>query len=173
MNAFVKLQEGNQADIFADVIVNELWKPLKVSQSTLATRRTYDGTAQPFAGWGLAYNADDAVKLAKFLSVDNGMINGNPMLDMVELDAALQRTPNDRGLSPKSGLFYKNGFWAKDLSSETSCSDMWVPFMSGYGGITIALLPNGTIYYYFSDNDEFSWTDAATESHNIQSFCGN
>lgn len=171
MQAMVKQQQGSSADIFADILRDELWKPLNVGQSSLATRRTYDSVAQPFAGWGLSYNADDTVKLARFLSIDNGMLNGQQMLDSNELNAALQRNSNDRGLTPTSGFKYKNGFWAKDMSADTGCSDLYVPFMSGYGGISIVLLPNDSIYYYFSDNDEFGWADAALESHNIRSFC--
>ena len=41
--------------------------------------------------------------------------------------------------------------------SQHSCS-FWIPFMSGYGGITVAMAPNGATYYYFSDNEEFSWS---------------
>ncbi|XOV81262.1 MAG: choice-of-anchor D domain-containing protein [Aestuariibacter sp.] len=171
MNALVQQQQGASTDIFDDILLNEIWKPLTVGASTLSTRRTYDSVEQPFTGWGLTYNADDTVKLARFLSIDNGMLSGQQMLDSVELDAALQRISSDRGLVPTSGYYYNNGFWAKDLSSETGCSNLYVPFMSGYGGITVALLPNDTIYYYFSDNDEFNWTDAAVESHNIRSLC--
>lgn len=171
MNALVKQQEGASKDIFEHIMLDEIWKPLAVGQSTLSTRRTYDSIAQPFAGWGLTYNADDTVKLARFLSVDNGIINGQQILDNGELDSALQRNSSDRGLVPTSGFYYKNGFWAKDMSADTGCSDMHVPFMSGYGGITVVLLPNDTVYYYFSDNDEFGWSDAALESHNIRSFC--
>ncbi len=173
MNALVKQQQGSTADIFSDILQGELWQPLNVGASSQSTRRTYDSVAQPFSGWGLTYNTDDVVKLARFLSIDNGVINGQPMLDSAELDAALQRNASDRGLVPKSGYYYNNGFWAKDLSADTGCSNLYVPFMSGYGGITVALLPNNSVYYYFSDNDEFLWSSAAVESHNIRSFCGN
>ena len=69
----------------------------------------------------------------------------------------MQQNPADRGLVPKSGYHYKSGIWAKDLSAVVSFSEAWIPFMSGYGGITVAMLPNNTVYYYFSDNDEFVW----------------
>ena len=35
--------------------------------------------------------------------------------------------------------------------------------MSGYGGNVVALLPNGTIFYRFSDGNEFPWIDTVLE----------
>jgi hypothetical protein len=52
-------------------------------------------------------------------------------------------------------------------------SPLWIPFMSGYGGISIAMLPNGSVYYVFSDGAHFKWADAAIESHSIKPFCEN
>jgi hypothetical protein len=47
----------------------------------------------------------------------------------------------------------------------------WIPFLSGYGGITVALMPNGMNYYYFSDGGVFSWARAAAEANRIRTFC--
>ena len=47
----------------------------------------------------------------------------------------------------------------------------WTPFMSGYGGIRVVMLPNGPTYYYFGDNDEFSWFDAVNESNILKPMC--
>ncbi len=41
-------------------------------------------------------------------------------------------------------------------------------FDSGYGGITVAMMPNGPIYYYFSDNEEFVWAYAMEEANKLQ-----
>jgi hypothetical protein len=32
-------------------------------------------------------------------------------------------------------------------------------------------MPNGTTYYYFSDNKEFAWDKAVRESHGIAPHC--
>jgi hypothetical protein len=44
--------------------------------------------------------------------------------------------------------------------------------MSGFGGITVALMPNGSSYYVFSDNNEFAWRDVVTESDKLDSMTG-
>lgn len=172
MNDDLRDIEGVGKDIFDDTVLNELWRPLGVSKTAQVTRRTYDAVAQPFAGWGLTFVRDDVAKLTTFLNVDNGSIGGVPMLDAALLNAALQRNPSDRGLDPLADFKYNNGYWAHEISSNLGCpADVWVPFMSGYGGITVLLLPNGSTYYYFSDNDTFLWMDAAVESHGIRSLC--
>ena len=43
--------------------------------------------------------------------------------------------------------------------------------MAGYGGIIVALFPNDTVYYYFSDGDSFNWRRAAIAADQIRSFC--
>jgi len=43
--------------------------------------------------------------------------------------------------------------------------------MSGTGGITLVLLPNNTLYYYFSDGDEYEWDKAVEFANNLRPFC--
>lgn len=172
MNHDLKAIEGAGKDVFTDTVVGELWRPLGISRTAEVSRRTYDAEAQPFTGWGLTFLRDDIAKLTTFLNVDDGRIDGTPMLDPGQLDAAMQRDPSDRGLEPLPGFRYNNGFWAHEISSNLDCpADIWVPFMSGYGGITVLMLPNGSTYYYFSDNDTYLWMGAAVESHLIRPFC--
>ncbi|GAB4526268.1 MAG: hypothetical protein Kow00133_15130 [Amphiplicatus sp.] len=173
MQAFYRSQAGSSADIWADLVYGGLYQALGVSQTLRTTRRSYDSVAQPFTGWGLTYHRDDVAKIATFLNVDDAKIGGVSMLDGAEFDAAMQRVSADRGLNAGDSLTrYNNGFWAWNAGSWLGCAgDVWIPFMSGYGGITVALFPNGTTYYYFSDNDEFSWGTAITGAHEIAPMC--
>jgi hypothetical protein len=43
--------------------------------------------------------------------------------------------------------------------------------MSGYGGISVAMLPNGATYYMFSDNGEFLFDSAVNELTKLASVC--
>ena len=81
MRHFVADKQGAAADFYSDVLVKESVGPLKLSPAVSVTRRTYDTVAQPFTGYGLTLHRDDIVKLAAFLSVDEGRIDGKPMLD--------------------------------------------------------------------------------------------
>ncbi len=173
MNDYLQDQQGSSADIFADTIVADLWAPLDVSPTGQYTRRSYDSVEQPFAGWGLMWLPDDLAKIASFVGIDDGEINGQEMLSSTQLDAALQRNSTDTGTVPLTDYRYNNGFWAHNVAGNLSgCSgNQWIPFLSGFGGITVVLLPNDSVYYYFSDNDTYYWLEAVQEAHQIQSAC--
>jgi hypothetical protein len=173
LNAFVRQNLGAERDVFTDVLLGELWQPLGLSPVTQVTRRTLDAAAQPFTGWGLVLHRDDILRIGQWLATDHGVLAGRQMLDPQMLAAALQRVPQDRGLTSTGADFrYQHGFWAHDVSRDIGCGHpAWVPFMSGYGGIVVALFPNDTIYYYFSDGGTFNWRRAAIEANRIRSFC--
>lgn len=160
-------------EFYRDVLVDPLWHPLHLNPAIDVTRRTYDDVRQPYAGFGLTLHRDDVAKIADFLSVDEGKIGTTAMLDHAQLMAALQRDPNDRGLRASTDDFrYNNGFWAWNAQTYLGCKNpTWIPFMSGFGGIAVALMPNGITYYYFSDSGTWRWGLAAAEANKIKPFC--
>ncbi len=164
---------GDYGDIHRDVLVPGVFAPLNLSAVTDSTRRTYDEVAQPFTGFGLTLLADDIARLALFLMQSEGRIDGVQVLGSALLDGALQRAPEDPGYAAGGeGIRYNNGFWAWDVAEAAGCeAPAWVPLMSGYGGISVALLPNGAVYYVFSDGGQFAWAGAAKESRKITDFC--
>tara|TARA_B100001939_G_scaffold347068_1_gene367570 strand:- start:5186 stop:5527 length:342 start_codon:yes stop_codon:yes gene_type:complete len=107
------------------------------------------------------------------LSRDRGTLGGRSLFDGEKLQATLPRLPGTYGRETTSKDFrYRNGFWLWNATKMLGCRDeTWIPFLSGYGGITLALLPNGTAYYYFSDNHNFAWGRAAIESDKIRPLC--
>ena len=70
---------------------------------------------------------------------------------------------------------YNNGFWYFDIDQAThdyGCSGAkWVPYMAGFGGISVVLLPNDMVFYHFSDNDEIAWGNTAIELDKISALC--
>jgi CubicO group peptidase (beta-lactamase class C family) len=173
MNNYLVQKEGSGADIF-NFVRDEVYIPLHLSAGTLSTLRTDNSpTGAPFGGYGLFWTRDDIAKLALFLNNQNGSIAGTQVLEPGLLRSSLQRNPDDRGLNTSSlPVFkYRNGFWASEWNSQGYPCTFWTPFMSGYGGITVALMPNGSVYYYFSDNNEYSWDAAVDESNKLQPMC--
>ena len=114
---------------------------------------------------------DDLAKISTLLNVDHGKIKGKQILDPVQLDAALQKNPDDRGVRRDGDGRYNNAFWADEYTSQDGACRFWVPHMYGYSGIVVALLPNGTAYYYASDNQEFNSTRAIQESAELIPIC--
>ncbi len=167
----------DREDLYSDVVYAQIYAPLGLSATAGVTRRTYDTVAQPFTGWGLSFQPGDIAKLGQFLGAGHGAINGRPLLDPKMLDQALQRDEQSPGLAVTSlpTFRYHYGFWARNLRAQLGCAhDTWVPFMSGYGGISVVLFPNDVVYYNFADDGQiasFDWAPVAPEVRKLGDFC--
>ncbi|GMU68167.1 MAG: hypothetical protein AMXMBFR37_05000 [Steroidobacteraceae bacterium] len=173
LQAFVRRHLGKDRDFYTDVVAGSLWAPLGLSPVLQSTRRTRDLAAQPFTGWGLLLHRDDIARIGRLLGERRPAIGGAPLFDATALDQALQRDPAHPGLEAIDASFrYAHGFWAHDVSPYIGCATpTWVPYMAGFGGITVLLLPNDTVYYYFSDGGEFRWSRAASEADRVRPYC--
>lgn len=162
---------GVRADFFNDVLVGGIYEPLHLSPTISATRRTLDDARQPFTGWGLTLLRDDIAKLGVYLT---GRATDPPTVALPMLDAALQRNSGDSGLPAGSNeLRYNNGFWAYNAQRVLNCErPVWIPFLSGYGGVVVILMPNGVVYYYVSDGGNFVWARAVKAADAIAPLCG-
>lgn len=176
MNNYLVQQQGSGADIF-NMVRDEIYKPLHLSAGALTTVRTDNSTTgTPLGGYGLFWTLDDIAKIAMLLNNQHGTIGGSQVLNADMLADSMQQNPLDRGVTTtdKVSFSYNNGFWAKQITpkefTQFTCT-FWVPFMSGLGGVTLAMMPNGSAYYYFSDNDEYFWYDALIESNNLKRMC--
>jgi hypothetical protein len=184
MNAYLQQRQGSRADLFNSIRDN-VFRRIKVSQGGLTTLRTDNsGAGKAIGSYGLFLTQDDVAKIASLLNNRGGVINGIQVLDPARLQESLFRTANPSALGvavPDTGapvlpdtFRYHNGFWAKHMTSaefpRCGC-DIWVAFMSGYGGNSVVLLPNGATYYIFSDGNEFVWTPAVNEINKIVPLC--
>jgi len=170
MNEFLRQKQGPQSDIFRDLIDENIFKSLQLSQTSRVTQRSYDKAAQPFTAYGLFFRPDDIAILAEFL---NGGTSHPELFRQRDFTAAMLRdTTGLMRWQGARGEAYRLGFWGFDIAPYVPCStETWIPFMSGYGGIILALLPNGISYYYFTDGGHGSWKDAAVETNKISKYC--
>jgi hypothetical protein len=181
MNVYLQKQGGG-SDLF-NLVRDTVYKPIHLSKGGLTTIRTDDSeTGRPAGYFGLFYIQDDIAKIGRFLNEGQGKINGKQVLDPDRLQESLFRKTSslglpvpDEGKVPVSGTFhYQNGFWGKHITPaefpQYAC-DFWIPYMSGYGGISILLLPNGAVYYIFTDANEFNWYNAVHEISKLRPYC--
>ncbi|MDT0602266.1 serine hydrolase domain-containing protein [Thalassotalea castellviae] len=175
LNAFYQDKTSMSKDFWRDEMVEKLWKPLGLSPTMYTTKRSYDTVQQPFTGYGLTYHRDDVIKLAEFLNNDLGQINDEQMLDRKMVNESLN-LENGGLIAGRQIDKYNNGLWYYDINGDKShdfgcSSSTWIPYMSGYGGISIVLLPNNMTYYHFSDNNSYKWSNSAFELHKISPLC--
>ena len=161
-----------------DYLVETIMKPLHLPPEVMVSRRTRDheqnnsGTA--FGGMGMWWTGDAIVKLARFLSIEDGRIEGRQVLHPQALAATLQRDPGDRGIQTGVGAtFYNNGTWAlpaRVLGERFAC-DPWVPFMTGLSGVRVTMMPNDMIFYYFNDAQAFPLEESVIAADQVRPFC--
>jgi hypothetical protein len=169
MHNYLQAQEGAEADIF-EFVVDEIYRPLRMGPGVFTTLRTKDNDwqGQAYGGYGLWWVPDDLAKVSTCLNVDHGMIDGQQILHPDLLDDALQRDPSDRGVDRDGNGKYNNAFWADQYGQDCQ---YWVPHMYGYSGIVVALIPNGTAYYYASDGRDFTSQAAIHASEKLIPVC--
>jgi hypothetical protein len=170
MSAFLRNKKGEDFDLYDKLLYPEVFSSLHLSRLTRWTQRTYDIQRQPFVGYGLMFSPDDIARLGLML-LDSS--NQRDVLDSGALNSALFRTDEQRATWPGSrGDAYSHGFWGIEVTDWLNCAqETWIPFMSGYGGISIVLMPNNTVYYYFGDSDQYAFRKAVEASHRIEPIC--
>ncbi len=174
LQQYYRQQVGPQADYYQDLLVAELWKPLHLSPLSYQSRRSLDSAAVPWAGFGLSLLSDDLLKLGRFAAIDQGKVGTEQLLNLPMLQDALQQGSNGGLTTGTAGSRYRYGFWAYDLSasSQLNCQKPgWVPYMSGFGGIGVVMLPNDMLYYYVSDNNEYGFIQTVHELAKISPVC--
>jgi hypothetical protein len=184
MNSYLQRRQGSAADIFNSVR-DMVYKPIHLSQGGMTALRTDNSsTGKPFGGYGLFLIQDDVAKIGRLLNNGGGMTDGKQVLEPTRLKESLFRTadptsvslpvPWSENPSVQDIYRYHNYFWARHMTPsefpQYHC-DFWVPLMSGYGGNSVLLLPNGATFYIFSDGDEWEWFGAANEINKIAPFC--
>jgi hypothetical protein len=174
MQNYLQTQRAPDADIF-DFVVDEVYQPLRMEPGVMSSMRTADDDwhGQAEGGYGIWWVPDDIAKITTLLN-NGGQFDGVQLLHPDLLAAALQQNPDDRGVKIGTNNMYNNAFWATRYLASGSMGyecEFWVPTMQGVSGNVVALFPNGTAYYYFSDNQEFTWEAPMREANKLIAFC--
>lgn len=170
MNTFLRQKLGPNVDFYRDLLYPLVYGPLGLSPAMQWTQRTYDNAAQPFTGYGLVFHADDAIRFAHALN--SNQPGGESQSQVVSGGLGLPSSFLENTMPGAKGIAYKDGFWGANASPWIACANpTWIPFMVGYGGITVAILPNGSIYYYFTDSGRFGFREAVVEANKALNYC--
>ncbi len=154
MDAFLNTREGPDADLW-ESLSEEVYRPVGIHHMTMMSIPNGDGEGGiPYMASGLRLTIDDVAKIATLLQ-NSGTHNGEQLLHPTRTSDALCRSGQLAGL-PTGKTFadgdqaYHASFWsiAHRTEAGTYCQ---VPFMSGAGGITIFIAPNGVSTFVFTD----------------------
>lgn len=168
MTRFLRARLDPAADLLEETWLKSTWKDVGLSPLSTYSKRTYDAARQPFAGYGLSFHPDDVARLGQWLNGSAANEHDSGRFHSLFRNSADTAKPD---LAPL-GLNYHAGTWAAQAKQWVGCDDeVWIPFFSGFGGITVALLPNGMVYYYFSDSGIFKWAKPVIEAHRMKPIC--
>jgi hypothetical protein len=154
MDAYLKQREGPGAELW-DMMRREVLRPIGILDSPLMRTHETDGRpGLPILGYGMYLTMDDVAKLAGLLQA-GGRHDGAQILSASRLADAIYRTNVDAGL-PTGAINqfgesrYHLSFWSIPYRTAAGCV-VRIPYMLGYGGNAVMLLPNGISTFRFSD----------------------
>lgn len=161
MDAFLKTKEGPEANLW-ERLTDEVFRPIGILHMTMMTVPNGDGEhGIPLMASGLRLTADDVAKITTLLQ-NGGSHNGEQLLHAARTNDALYRSEQLVGL-PTGKSFadgdqaYHASFWS--IAHRTEAGTYFqVPFMSGAGGITIFLAPNGVSTFVFTDSGDDTYS---------------
>jgi CubicO group peptidase (beta-lactamase class C family) len=151
---FLKSKAGSDADIW-DMVLEEVYKPIGIFHAPIMRTIEADGSRGiPIFGYGLYPTVDDVAKVAS-LYQNGGKYQGQQILNANKVDEALYRTevqgfPNGaRNAYGESR--YNYSFWSSPYRTATGAF-FQIPYMTGFGGNLVVLMPNGMTTFRFSDS---------------------
>ena len=168
MDAFLKEEGGPQADIW-DMVVEEVYQPIGVQYAPIMRTIEPDGSkGLPIFGYGLYPTVDDLAKITALLQ-NGGRYEGQQLLHPGKLAEALYQgqaigLPTGQS-SPFGEQRYNASYWGLPYQNSEG-EAITVPYMMGYGGNLVALVPNGLTAFRFADAhnyDVYSLVRAAAE----------
>ena len=153
MDRFLKSQEGPDADIW-DMVVEEVYHPIGIRYAPIMRTTEPDGSRGiPIFGYCLYPMVDDVAKVAE-LYHQGGRHQGQQLLHAGKLAEALYQVEGigfptgDR--DQQGDVLYSLSFWSMPYRTSTG-GFFQVPYMSGFGGNHVVLMPNGMTAFRFSD----------------------
>jgi hypothetical protein len=151
MDSLLKRQAGPQAHLW-DMVMAEVFQPIGIFHAPIMQTQEQDGgRGVPPLAYGLYVTIDDVAKLTTLLQ-HGGQHQGQQLLSATTLAAALYKT-EARGL-PTGWGWYHLSFWSMSHQSRTGCA-FQIPYMAGFLGNLVVLLPNGISAFRFADGDDY------------------
>jgi len=172
MDAFLKRKEGPNAHLW-HMVVNEVYRPIGIFHAPMIHTIEADGSrGLPLLAFGLTPTIDDVAKLSTLLQ-QRGQHGGAQILSPTKVDDALR--PRDPGLSTLvpsrfGEQRYHLSFWSLPYQTALGCR-FHVPYMWGYGGNFVVLLPNGISAFRFADANLHDLETMILAGEAIRPFC--
>lgn len=179
LDGYVKARLGPDADLW-ETLTRNVFEPLGIGQLPVLRSLEPDGKpGVPLFEAGAYPTFEQALKLGRLIQ-NQGRFEDKQLLHR-ELTARAANHVTDRGLRTRwryhNGVetYYEMGLWLTPYVHYDKCAGR-LPFMVGFGGNYVGLMPNNIIAFRFADgwdDDKKTWDNQGlqTVSNNIRPFC--
>ena len=171
MQELLTRREGPDARLW-DMMMREVFEPIGIRHFPVMSTFEDDGAASvPLMGIGLYPTVDDVAKIASLLH-NGGRHGGVQLLNGPGLDAALFRSGHGlpTGEITQAGVqLYSLSFWSLPYRLGRCVSQL--PYMDGYGGNFVLLLPNGTTAFRFADAGNYDVAALSDAAALVRPWC--
>lgn len=173
MDSFLKRQVGSNAYLW-DLVVAEVFRPIGIFYAPMMhTQEADGGRGIPLLAYGLYPTIDDIAKLTSLLQ-NGGQHQGRQVLHAAKLAEALYKKTDAMGLpTGRKNRFgaarYHRSFWSVPYRTSNGCF-FQLPYMAGYGGNLVVLLPNGVSAFRFADGFNFDLESMVLAGEAIRPF---
>lgn len=172
MQNFLASREGPDARLW-DMMVREVFVPVGIRHVPMM--HTEEGGTDggvPLMGIGLYPTIDDVAKIATLLQ-NRGRHAGVQLLSARGLDDALFRTAHGLPTGERNSVGahrYSMSFWSLPHRTAGRCTQQ-IPYMEGYGGNYVVLMPNGLTAFRFADADIYDVEALVLAAEKIRPNC--
>jgi hypothetical protein len=137
------------------------------------TVETDGGRGIPLLAIGLYPTIDDIAKLTTLLQ-NGGRYQGRQLLSTARLAEALDKSGAVGLPTGEKNRFgdvrYHLSFWSVPYKTDDGCF-FQIPYMAGYGGNLVVLLPNGLSAFRFADGFNFDVEAMVLAGESLRPFC--
>ena len=173
MQSFLEQKAGPNARLW-DMVVDEVLHPIGIMHAPMMHTLETDGRPGiPILAFGLYPTIDDVAKLATLLQ-NGGRHEGQQILSASRLAEALYRTAAiglPTGARNRYGSArYHLSLWSVPYRTANGCF-FQIPYMAGYGGNFVVLMPNGVSAFRFADGFNVDLESMILAGEALRPFC--
>ena len=173
MDSFLKRRAGPNAQLW-DMVVSEVFQPIGIFHAPMMhTVEADGGRGIPLLAIGLYPTIDDIAKLTTLLQ-NRGRYQDRQLLSAARLAEALDKSGTVGLPTGEKNRFgdarYHLSFWSVPYRTDDGCL-FQIPYMAGYGGNLVILLPNGLSAFRFADGFNFDVEAMVLAGESLRPFC--
>lgn len=172
MQSFLASREGPEARLW-DMMTREVFNPIGIRHAPMMhTAEDASDGGVPLMGIGMYPTIDELAKIATLLQ-DGGRHDGVQLLSAAGVDDALLRTGKGLRTGERNSAGanrYWMSFWSLPHRTPGRCSEQ-IPYMEGYGGNYVVLMPNGLTAFRIADADVYDVEALVDVAEAIRPWC--